>query len=114
MSVMRPLAGSGSREYGILQRFRDVKCRDIFMQPHFKQWEATEASLIEVGARHPHQSNLETWFILPTQEDVILPPRLKMAIVTILGVWPASILVPLVLNPLISGFHCFFKRCSSL
>jgi antibiotic biosynthesis monooxygenase (ABM) superfamily enzyme len=48
---------------------------------------------------HPRLSGLETWFVLPGQEVVIPPPRWKMAIITFFGVWPASIFVPLVVNP---------------
>ena len=105
MSVMRPVEGSGSREYGILQRFRDAERRDrFFSSAIYKQWEATEASMIEGEAHHPHLSGLETWFVSPGQRAVVPPPPWKMAFVTILGVWPASILVPWVLNPYIGGF----------
>jgi antibiotic biosynthesis monooxygenase (ABM) superfamily enzyme len=34
---------------------------------------------------------------------MIPPPRWKMAIVTVVGVWPVSLLVPWLLNPLVSG-----------
>jgi uncharacterized protein len=104
MIVMRPVEGSGSREYGILQRFRDAESRDHFYTSQiYKQWEAIEESLIEGEAKHPRISGLETWFVIPGQKAVIPPPRWKMAIVTILGVWPASILVPWLLNPLLIG-----------
>lgn len=59
--------------------------------------------MIEGEAKHPHISGLETWFVIPGQKAVIPPPRWKMALVTILGVWPASILVPWVLNPFMIG-----------
>ena len=48
-------------------------------------------------------SGLETWFTLPGQQALIPPPRWKMAFVTVLGVWPVSMLVPWLLNPLISN-----------
>jgi uncharacterized protein len=104
MIVMHPDEGSGSREYGILQRFRDAESRDRFYSSQiYQQWEATEESLIEGETKHPHISGLETWFVVPGQKAVIPPPRWKMAAVTILGVWPASILVPWVLNPFMIG-----------
>jgi antibiotic biosynthesis monooxygenase (ABM) superfamily enzyme len=34
---------------------------------------------------------------------MIPPPRWKMAIVTVVAVWPANMLVPWLLNPLVSG-----------
>ena len=41
---------------------------------------------------------MEYWF---ETADATAPPRWKMAIVTVLGVWPVSILVPSALAPLI-------------
>ncbi len=102
VSVMRPVQGSGSREYGILRRFSDSESRDRFYEsPIFKQWELTVASLTEGEPKHQHLSGLETWFVLPGQRAVIPPPRWKMAVVTVVGVWPASMLVPWLLNPLL-------------
>lgn len=104
MSVMRPVEGSGSREYGVLQRFRDAESRDRFYSSDlYQQWEALEASFTEGEEEHQHLSGLETWFVLPGQRAAIPPPPWKMALVTILGVWPASILVPWVLDPFMSG-----------
>jgi uncharacterized protein len=104
MSVMRPVEGSGSREYGILQRFRDAESRDHFYSSDFfQEWEAAEASFTEGGVAHPRLSGLETWFVPPGQRAVVPPPPWKMALVTILGVWPASILVPWLLDPLMGG-----------
>ncbi len=104
VSVMRPVQGSGSREYGILRRFSDSESRDRFYEsPIFKQWEITVASLTEGEPKHQHLSGLETWFVLPGQRALIPPPPWKMALITVLGVWPVSMFVPWLLNPLISG-----------
>jgi hypothetical protein len=104
VSVMRPALGSGSREYGILRRFRDSASRDRFYEsPLFREWEVILESLTEGEPKRQHLSGLETWFALPGQQAVIPPPRWKMAIVTIVGVWPASMLVSWLLNPFISG-----------
>jgi uncharacterized protein len=106
MSVMRPVEGSGSREYGILQRFRDEQSRDIFYSSDlYQKWEAIEESLIEGGAKHQNLSGLETWFVNPGQRTVVPPPKWKMALVTIMGVWPASIIVPWILGPLIVDLY---------
>jgi uncharacterized protein len=103
VSVMRPVQGSGSREYGILRRFRDAAYRDRFYKsPLFQQWEATVASLTEGTPKHQELTGLETWFVLPGQRALIPPPPWKMALVTVVGVWPASMFVPWVLNPFMS------------
>jgi antibiotic biosynthesis monooxygenase (ABM) superfamily enzyme len=104
VSVIRPVQESGSREYGILRRFRDSASRERFYEsPLFKHWEIKVASLTEGEAKHQHLSGLETWFVLPGQRALIPPPTWKMALVTLVGVWPTSMLVPWLLNPLISG-----------
>jgi antibiotic biosynthesis monooxygenase (ABM) superfamily enzyme len=57
VSIMRPVEGRGSHEYGILRRFRDAVSRDNFYEsPQFKQWEVTVASLTEGEAKHQHLS----------------------------------------------------------
>lgn len=101
--VLRPDPGSGSREYGIVRRFSNSEFRDLFYNsPLFRQWELTVALLTEGGPQRQELSGLETWFTLPGQRAVIPPPRWKMALVTVVAVWPTSMLVPWLLNPLIA------------
>jgi antibiotic biosynthesis monooxygenase (ABM) superfamily enzyme len=102
--VMRPDPVSGSREYGILRRFDSPEFRDRFYQsPLFLNWELTVAPLTEGGPRRQELTGLETWFTLPGRKAVIPPPPWKMALVTVAGVWPTSILVPWLLRPLIGN-----------
>ncbi|HET6514892.1 MAG TPA: hypothetical protein VFG09_07000 [Thermodesulfovibrionales bacterium] len=104
VSVMRPVNGSGSREYGILRRFMNKTYRDRFYEsPLFHQWETAVAPLTEGEPKRQKLTGLETWFVSPGQRAVIPPPPWKMAIVTALAVWPVSILVPWLLNPFISN-----------
>jgi len=102
--ILRPAPGSGSREYGILRRFASAKARDEFYRlPLFNEWKQEVAGLVEGEPHYEHLSGLETWFTLPGQRAIVPPPRWKMALVTVLGVWPASIFVPWLLNPFMSG-----------
>ena len=102
--ILRPAPGSGSREYGILRRFASAEARDEFYRlPLFNEWKQEVAGLVEGEPRYEHLSGLETWFTLPGQRAIVPPPRWKMALVTVLGVWPASMFVPWLLNPFISG-----------
>lgn len=102
--VIRPVPESGSHEYGILRRFSDTASRDRFYEsPLFLEWDKSVASLTEGEPKRQELSGLETWFTLPGQRFIVPPPRWKMALVTILGVYPASLLVPWLLNPLIGG-----------
>jgi uncharacterized protein len=102
--VLRPEPGSGPREYGIVRRFSSTEYRDRFYgSPLFRQWESTVMPLTEGGPKRQELSGLETWFTLPGQRSIIPPPRWKMALVTVVGVWPTSMLVSWLLNPLVSG-----------
>jgi uncharacterized protein len=102
--VLRPEEGAVSLEYGIVRRFINSESRDRFYASRlFQQWELTVAELTEGGPRRQQLSGLETWFTLPGQQALIPPPRWKMALVTVLGVWPVSMLVPWLLNPLIGN-----------
>jgi len=102
--VLRPEPGIGSREYGIVRRFDSRVSRDRFYgSPLFRQWEAALSPLTEGEPRHQELSGLETWFTLPGQRALIPPPRWKMAVVTVIGVWPVSMLVPWLLNPFITN-----------
>lgn len=102
--VLRPDAGAAVREYGIVRRFSRPESRDAFYRSAlFEQWERTAAPLTVGGPRRQELSGLETWFTLPGQRAVIPPPRWKMALVTLLGVYPASLLVTWLLNPLMAG-----------
>ena len=144
VQILRPVPGSGSREYGILRRFASAEARDEFYRlPLFDEWKQKVAGLVEgepryerlsgledsrcrvngplylrpagrwlfpcglwpfgVFVRYEHLSGLETWFTLPGQRAIVPPPRWKMALVTVLGVWPASMFVPWLLHPFISG-----------
>lgn len=92
--VLRPSAGSGSREYGILRRFTDTAARDKFYNSAvFREWHEMISPLTEGKPRYEHVSGLETWFTLPGQRAIVPPPRWKMALVTLLGVYPASLLL---------------------
>lgn len=104
--VLRPGPGTGSREYGIVRRFSDSEFRDRFYRSLlFQQWELTVAQLTEGEPQRQELSGLETWFTLPGQRAVIPPPRWKMALVTILGVYPASMLVSRLLEPVIGKLY---------
>ena len=113
--ILRPTPDSGSREYGILRRFASAEARDEFYRlPLFDEWKQEVAGLVEGEPRYEHLSGLETWFTLPGQQAIVPPPRWKMAVMTLLGVYPASLLLgvtvgrwtkgwPILVSPLIIG-----------
>src|SRR3954468_5497330 len=77
-SMLTPLPGSDTREFGILRTFADEKERDAFYQsPMFKRWEERARTLTEGEPVYRQLHGLEAWFRTPHNP----PPRWKMAIV---------------------------------
>jgi hypothetical protein len=95
-SMLTPPPGSESREFGILRTFRDEEERDTFYaSPMFKAWEARARTLTEGEPVYRQLHGLEAWFRSPHNP----PPRWKMAVVTLLGVYPVSLLIGITLSP---------------
>jgi antibiotic biosynthesis monooxygenase (ABM) superfamily enzyme len=90
-TMLVPPPGSDSREFGILRTFADEKERDDFYaSPIFKAWEEKCRPLTERGSWTYRQLHgLEAWFRSPHNP----PPRWKMAVATLLGVYPASLFI---------------------
>ncbi len=103
--ILRPAPGSGSREYGILRRFESAEARDEFYRlPLFDEWKQKVAGLVEGEPRYERLSGLETWFTLPGQRAIVPPPRWKMALVTLLAVYPLSLVLGITVGNWISGW----------
>ena len=94
--MLTPPPGSNSREYGILRTFADERERDEFYaSPIFKAWDARAMTLTEGKPEYRQLHGLEAWFRSPDGP----PPRWKMALVTLLGVYPVSLLIGIILAP---------------
>lgn len=95
-AMITPLQGASNREIGILRTFADEAERDAFYDsPQFKAWE-TYASTVTEAPVYRELTGLEAWFETPGA-----PPRWKMAVATLCGVYPTSLLLSLTLDPLI-------------
>jgi len=94
-----PPPGSESLEYGILRSFASAADRDAFYQsPLFKQWMAQVEPMVEGDPIYRPLEGLEAWFRDPRGS---VPPRWKMALLTWIAVWPVSMLVAAILQPLL-------------
>lgn len=95
-SLLMPPPGSDSREFGILRTFASEAERDAFYAtPMFQAWEQRARQLTEGEPVYRQLHGLEAWFRSPH----IPPSRWKMAVVTLLGVYPVSLVIGLVLAP---------------
>ena len=95
-SMLTPPPGSDSREYGILRTFASETERDVFYESRmFKAWEERARMLTEGEPVYRQLHGLEAWVRSPHNP----PPRWKMAVATLLGVYPVSLLIGVVLSP---------------
>jgi antibiotic biosynthesis monooxygenase (ABM) superfamily enzyme len=98
-SMLVPLPGSTYAEYGILRTFANEQERDAFYESAmFRAWKERVAPLTEGDPQYRQLHGLEAWFRNPTFPN---PPQWKMALLTFIAVWPVSVAVPALLNPLI-------------
>jgi len=88
--MLTPPPGAETREYGILRTFASEADRDAFYQsPMYKAWDERARVLTEGEPVWRQLHGLEAWFRSPTSP----PPRWKMAIATLVGVYPTSLLI---------------------
>jgi len=100
--LLTPPPGLDSREFGILRTFADEKERDAFYSsPMFQAWEARARTLTEGEPEYRQLHGLEAWFRSPSAAP---PPRWKMAVATLIGVYPTSLLLNVAVVPFIHAF----------
>jgi antibiotic biosynthesis monooxygenase (ABM) superfamily enzyme len=103
INVLRPQVGS-DRVYTVVDRFADVESRRAFTaSPQYADWMRRLADLSE-GAPHIEEiGGLGGWFTPPGV--VPHPSRVKMALVTFLGVYPLTSTLPPLGQWLFPGWH---------
>jgi len=85
-AILSSFPGAQENEIGILRTFKDQNERDSFYaSSQFKQWEAY-ASQLTHPAVYRELTGLEAWF-----RSTNPPPRWKMALITVCGVFPTSL-----------------------
>ncbi len=95
-NMLTPGANSDSREYGILRTFASEAERDAFYNsPMFLAWDERAKTMTE-GEWKPRQLHgLEAFF----HSSQAPPPRWKMAVATLAGVYPTSLLLAYFVAP---------------
>ncbi|AEA45320.1 antibiotic biosynthesis monooxygenase [Fluviicola taffensis] len=95
-SMITSLSETNEGEIGILRTFKNKEERDAFYNSEqFQKWE-TYASTLTEEPIYRDLTGLEAWFRSP-----VAPPRIKMALVTLCGVFPTSLLLYFAVSPLI-------------
>ncbi len=97
-SMLTPPPGSDTREYGILRTFANEAERDAFYESQmFKTWEARAREMTEGEPVYRQLHGLEAWF----RSSQTPPLRWKMAVSTLLGVYPTSLFLALTVGKVV-------------
>lgn len=100
MGVSVILPGNEKREYAVIFRFDTYEHLQAWQMSDIRRELLKKAEPFRESEPAYHlESGLEYWFA-PSSAPAS-PPRWKMALVTVLGVWPVSMLVPWLLTPII-------------
>ena len=93
ISVLRPEPGADT--YTVVDNFVDLRARNAFREaPEYRDW---MRRLGELSAGEPHieeTGGLGGWFTPPNAPRPAPPARLKMALVTFVGVYPLTSSLP--------------------
>jgi len=103
--MITALPGGEPNEIGILRTFANEAERDAFYNSQlFKEWEAYANTVTEPPV-YRNLTGLEAWFRSPMQ-----PPRYKMALATLCGVFPTALFLSYTIAPLIADWHMLIKQ----
>jgi antibiotic biosynthesis monooxygenase (ABM) superfamily enzyme len=105
IDVLRPQPG-GSREYTVVGHFVDWNARNAFKAaPDYRAWMARLRELTEQGRYIEERDGLGGWFTPPEALCPGPPARIKMALVTLLGVYPLTLSLPVLSMWLLPTWH---------
>jgi antibiotic biosynthesis monooxygenase (ABM) superfamily enzyme len=94
INVLRPPPG-GTREYTVVDRFADAASRQAFKDsPDYREWMSRLRELSEHEPYMEEHGGLGGWFTPPDTARASTPSKIKMALVTFLGVYPLTSAVP--------------------
>jgi len=103
--ILRPEPG-GSREYTVVDRFADLTARQAFKESaEYREWMRRLRELTEGEPHIEELGGLAGWFTLPDAPRAMPPTRVKMALVTFLGVYPLTSVLPPLFEWLLPGWH---------
>jgi uncharacterized protein len=103
MQILLP--ASGSRDYTIIDRFADQMARDAFTaSPDYRAWMKKLANMTEGDPRINELTGIEGWFAQGDEPTLSKPPKYKMAVATLLGVFPVTTALGVIFDPLIASW----------
>jgi uncharacterized protein len=103
--VLRP-GGSTSHDYMVVDKFATPAARDAFKgSPEYREWMDHLGALSEGEPSIEEMGGLAGWFTLPEHPGAKPPPKLKMAVVTFLAVFPLALVFPSLFKATLPSLH---------
>lgn len=94
------------REYTVVDRFADAAARRAFTASEpYRDWMVRLRALTEEEPHIEEMGGLSGWFVLPGKPAAHPPPKPKMALVTFLGVYPLTSLLPAFFRGVFPSWH---------
>ena len=91
----------GSREYTVLDRFASEDDRRRFTgSPEYRNWMSRLREVSEGDPEIDEMGGLAFWFTIPGRPPRKPPIKIKMALLTFVGVYPLSMLFPVLVIPM--------------
>jgi uncharacterized protein len=101
IAILRP-AGEAGRDYLMVDHFEDLDSRQAFKASAvYGEWMERLSEFSEAAPDIKELEGLASWFTPPAMAGSIIPPKWKMAVVTSLGVYPLTAVLPPLLNRLL-------------
>ena len=98
INILRP--SPGSRDYAVLDRFATEEERRRFTElPEYRTWMGRLREVSEADPEIEEMGGLAFWFTLPGRQSRKPPSPIKMAALTLLGVYPLTMLFPWLVVP---------------
>jgi uncharacterized protein len=105
IDVLRPQPG-GSRDYTVVDRFVDRNARQAFKDTSdYREWMSRLRELTEADPYMEERDGLGGWFTPPEAPRASPPARIKMALVTFVGVYPLTSSLPALGHWLLPNWH---------
>jgi antibiotic biosynthesis monooxygenase (ABM) superfamily enzyme len=103
--VVKPSAAH-SRDYVVVIKFKSRERWQAFRDwPDYAEFRQSIEPLLEREPAVHELSGLESWFTLPSDQAFHPLPQWKMALVTLLAVYPTSLAINLLLGEWIGEWH---------
>ena len=104
-NLLQPAPGAASAEWQLLVQFATpAQLRAWQASALCRSWKAQSDALTVGAAQVERIKGLEGWFTHSAGGEAWAPPKWKIALVTMLGIYPTIRLVPALLEPVVGGW----------